>query len=124
MKISDAARKASEDIPLPPDLSVSAVAHRIQQAIDTQTATLRAEVERLRACLESVAYGSPPSDWKWYACLGDYCGYGKRGDVDFVDEPGPGNVDDMFTYGVDIGRWQAAKTAREALAAQREKRET
>lgn len=76
--------------------------------------TLLKQRDALREAVERIAQCSPPDDWEPYDRWGEPVGYGKLGDRDYVEHPkGPGDEHD---HGVAVGRWEAAKIARKALA--------
>lgn len=81
---------------------------------------LAARNAALSAALKEIAAGSPPDDWEPFDTGGwggyDYAGYGKDGDPAHVEAPDSSNAGDMERYGMAVGRWQAAKLARAALA--------
>jgi hypothetical protein len=92
----------------------------VAAANPTAVLELLDRLEALRAALEQIAVGSPPDDWDPYDTGGwggyDFPGYGQRGAPDYVDAPDDSNYGDMHAHGRAVGRWEAAKAARAALA--------
>jgi len=74
-----------------------------------------ARAEKAEKALREIAAGSPPNDWETCDNLGDYVGYGKYGDEDYVDDVDPSNNGDVHTHGFEVGLWAAAKIARAGL---------
>lgn len=96
--------------------------HLIQREGELLSAALDAkqEAERLREALEEIAKIAPPDDWTYHTGMYGYCGYGKSGDIDFVDEPDESNGGDLHLHGWRCGEWSAAKIARALLAERKE----
>lgn len=105
-KERDEARAASEHLA------------RINDIRSGDLAAAEAEVQRLREALEEIANDAPPSDWEYtYPMCGyDFLGWGRFGDSGYVDDVDGSNSGDVHAHGQAVGRWQAAKVARTALA--------
>jgi len=98
--------------------AVAALAHR-----DRALEQAQADLAHTRRALVEIAAKSPPDDWEWYEGAGDYAGYGRSGDPDYVEEPDITNSGDMHSHGWACGRWSAAKIARKAVAATERRKE-
>jgi len=77
--------------------------------------TVDEQLEIYRRALEEIEQGSPPDDWEYRDSWGDLLGYGRHTNPCCVEEPDPGNRDDVWTHGCAVGEWRAAKIARKAL---------
>jgi hypothetical protein len=63
------------------------------------------EVHALRRLMGAIRVGELEPD-----------GHGKYGDPDFVNDVDSSNCGDLHSHGCAVGRWEAAKIARRALA--------
>ena len=77
---------------------------------------LYVRAEQLRELVEAVdviCESSPPDDWEPWDC-GEPCGYGERGDKNYVSEVDISNSGDVADHASAVTQWWIAKKIRSA----------
>lgn len=112
------------------DLSLAECIRRVA-AVITETnpgqrlldklAQAKAKNERNDVIIQRLCQSSPPADWKPQDAFSDPVGYGKHGDLDFVDDVDVSNSGDVADHAMAVGAWRVANQFREAAEAEKEK---